>query len=431
MGYMKKFIKKIVPTFLLNYYRKIKRLCIAEISLIRHKQNLRRISGKYDVYNVIFLLEHASCWKYKSLYNKFEKSKNFHPIIVICPNVKKNKDEMIFHMQNTYDEMQKEKYRLLQGYNAENDTYLNIRELSPHIIFFTNAWEGYMHKNFHIDQFNDILTCYMNYGFATTPYEWSFVTDVSIRSWRYFQECVDYTRILKQWTHGKNAIVTGSPMYDAFIEAQPIGKDWKINKSGLKRVIYAPHHSIPDIADGLYGLSTFLIHANTMLEIADLYKDKIQFVFKPHPLLRNHLYLHLDWGKKKTDEYYEKWISGENTNYINGEYIDLFKTSDAIIHDCSSFTMEYLFVRKPALFLSNKGHEGQSNEVAMRAYSAHYKAKTKNEICDFLDSVVIMGCDPLKVEREQFYSDVLLPPNNCTASENIFDNISDLLKIQK
>ena len=141
------------------------------------------------------------------------------------------------------------------------------------------------------------------------------------------------------------------------------------------------------------------------------------------------LYLHPQWGRQKTDEYYKKWETGKNTNYINGEYIDLFKSSDALIHDCSSFTMEYLFTKKPALFLANFGHDGQANEVAMRAYNAHYKAKTKNEICAFIDDVVLGDNDPLKKARESFFNEVLLPPNGRTASENILEELSKALKI--
>ena len=83
-----------------------------------------------------------------------------------------------------------------------------------------------------------------------------------------------------------------------------------------------------------------------------------------------------------------------------------------MIHDCSSFTVEYLYTKKPVCFLSNIGHEGQANEVALRAYDAHYKAKTKADICIFLDNVVIGGVDEKLEERECFYNEVLLPFNS-------------------
>lgn len=422
-------IESILPTPLVHLYRWLKKEYIPRACFLRHKLTVMRLAGKREQYNVIFLLEKSSNWKYNSLYDLMKKSRHFNPTILVCPNVLLTKDDMITEMQETYDEMKKHGYRVLLGYNVNNDSYIDVRSLEPHVIFFTNAWEEYIDQSLHIRNFPDILTCYMNYGWATTPYKWSFVSNVSTRVWMYLQECQDYNRILKQWTPGMNAIVTGSPMYEAFLDVKAIGKDWKVKDNHLKRIIYAPHHTIPDVGDGPYALSTFFIHCNSMLEIAELYKDRIQFVFKPHPLLINRLYQHPNWGKDKADAYYKRWANGSNTSFVNGEYIDLFKTSDAIIHDCSSFTMEYLYTKKPALFLANMGHEGQSNEVAMRAYNAHYKAKTKEEICDFLNNVVLKGIDPKKNERENFFTDILLPPNGRTASENILYEISRSLKI--
>ena len=403
---LKSLIKKITPNFVLSVYRLLK----AYRNEIRYKITVRTLVKNVDVYNVLFFLEISSLWKYHHLYNLLKKSNYFKPTIVVCPNITKSSSDMLRIMYETYNDMLSNGYNVLLGYNEETQEYINVRNLNPHIIFFTNSWEFYLDKRFHIKEYSDVLTCYMNYSFVTTPHKWSFATEVSTNVWRYFQECEEYNRILKQWTPGRNALVTGYPMYDEFVHSNAEGKDWKKKESTLKRVIYAPHHSI--FSDGFIALSTFLIHAEAMLEITKLYKDKIQFVFKPHPHLRNNLYKHSDWGVEKTDNYYNSWINGENTAFVNGEYIDLFKSSDAMIHDCSSFTVEYLYTKKPVCFLSNIGDEGQANEVALRAYDAHYKAKTKADICIFLDNVVIGGVDEKLEERECFYNEVLLPFNS-------------------
>lgn len=429
---IKKIIKNVIPKKLLKHLKQFRLNIIALGCFIRNRHNLRSIAGKKDVYNVLFFLESSSLWKYGYLFRLMQESRCFNPTILVCPNIKKKRSEKFDVMLSTYNEMLANGYNTILAYNMQSDEYVDIRGLDPHIIFFTNSWEQYLDEQFHISQYKDVLTCYLNYSFVTTPHKWSFVTNVSTRVWKYFQECSEYNRFLKQWTIGKNAVVSGYTMFDEFITLDAIGKDWKLkNNSLLKRVIYAPHHSIPEIADGIIALSTFLIHAEVMLEIAEQYKDKIQFVFKPHPGLLNNLYQHSNWGKKKADEYYLKWMMGENTACVNGEYIDLFKSSDAMIHDCSSFTVEYLYTQKPVCFLSNIGHEGQANEIALRAYDAHYKAKTKKEICEFLDTVVLGGVDEKRGERETFYNEVLLPPNGCTASENIFNELKKSLKIHE
>lgn len=427
-----RYIKKIIPEKLLRRTKSLKTNAIALFCFVRNQRNLCVIAGKRDVYNVLFFLESSSLWKYNNLYRLMQKSMHFNPIIIVCPNIKKDRDEMLRGMCDTYAEMCSNGYSTIMGYDVSKGEYVDVRALDPHIVFFTSSWEQYLDKRFHISQFNDTLTCYMNYSFATTPHKWSFVTEVSTRAWKYFQECNEYNKILKRWTCGKNTVVSGYTMYDEFINTDAKGKDWKLkNNSSLKRVIYAPHHSIPEVADGIIALSTFLIYAEIMLEIAEQYQDKIQFVFKPHPNLLNNLYQHSEWGKEKADDYYLKWILGKNTTFLNGEYVDLFKSSDAMIHDCSSFTIEYLYTKKPVCFLSNIGHEGQANEIALRAYKTHYKAKTKTDICNFLDTVVLGGIDEKLLEREAFYNEILLPPNGCTASENILNELKKSLKIHE
>ena len=82
--------------------------------------------------------------------------------------------------------------------------------------------------------------------------------------------------------------------------------------------------------------------------------------FKPHPILKPKLYKHALWGKERTDAYYHCWETMENTQLEMSDYIDLFMTSDAMIFDSVSFMTEYLYTKKPALFLCREGIEKQS-----------------------------------------------------------------------
>ena len=165
-----------------------------------------------------------------------------------------------------------------------------------------------------------------------------------------------------------------------------------------------------------------------MLELAEKYKDKVQFVFKPHPLLKNNLYQHPVWGKDRTDAYYETWANGENMAIAEGEYIDLFNSSDAMINDSASFTFEYLYMNKPCLFLSNYDRQKDANVAALKAYDSWYHATTETEIEKFIEDVVIAGKDMMKDKRKAFYEEVLLPPNGKSVAENILDDIVNELR---
>ena len=151
------------------------------------------------------------------------------------------------------------------------------------------------------------------------------------------------------------------------------------------------------------------------------YEDKVQWAFKPHPLLYTKLIK--IWGKEKTDRYYDEWKNAENSQYENGQYDALFKYSDAMIHDCSSFTIEYHYTKNPVMYLlRQQGRESTYNEFGQRAFDLHYKGHTKEEIEQFIENV-INGIDPLKEEREKFYNECLIPPYGKTACENIINAI--------
>ena len=158
-----------------------------------------------------------------------------------------------------------------------------------------------------------------------------------------------------------------------------------------------------------------------MLHLADKYKEDISIVFKPHPLLMTKLYQ--VWGQERTDDYYARWAYGKNTQLVTGDYISLFINSDAMIHDCGSFTIEYLYTKKPVMYLINdEHHSDQLNEFDKMAFNLHYKGRCEDDIESFINNV-IKGIDKMKNERLKFYDDYLIPPNGTSASDNIIHAI--------
>jgi CDP-glycerol glycerophosphotransferase (TagB/SpsB family) len=226
----------------------------------------------------------------------------------------------------------------------------------------------------------------------------------------------------------QNIHVVGYPIYDEVKETQAEGNDWKIKDKAHKRIIWAPHHSIEG-SDQAIKLSTFLLFAEDMLEFKDKYKDKVQFAFKPHPQLKPALYKHKDWGKERTDAYYKAWEEGDNSTFVGGAYIDLFKSSDGMIHDSHSFTVEYLYVDKPVMFMTNYDRESQCNAVGKKAFAAHYHGTSKDDIQHFIEDVVIGGKDTMAEKRHTFYNDILVPPNGKSVAENIINEITTALNI--
>ena len=198
---------------------------------------------------------------------------------------------------------------------------------------------------------------------------------------------------------------------------------WKKQEKEKKRIIWAPHFSIG--TDGYLHRASFLWLNEVMWQIAQEFKDEVQFVFKPHPRLLSELYRHPEWGKKRADDYYEMWKSGENTQLETGEYIDLFCSSDAMIHDCGSFSAEYHYTGKPVLFVSDDFdaiYQGLDDFGTM-CLDLHYHALNVQDIRAFIQDVILQGDDSLREKRELFRKRYLLPEDRPQFAESIYRSI--------
>ena len=423
-------VESCIPEKILSFYRKSKRFLIWKIQNCVYKKEVKRLSGTLEPIQVWFLVLYPSVWKYDSLYRLMEKDVRFSPHIMVCPVVDGHDNRMIETMNKCYDYFISKGYDVIKAFDENLSKYVEVNSLKPDILFYASQWDGHYDKRYRSSSLFKYLKCYVNYSYKNNPYEWSIASQFQGKMWMYFSECEDNKELALSFNprEFKNIHVVGYPMYDEIQETTALGKEWKIKDKKLKRIIWAPHHSIEG-HDGLIKLSTFLSYYKTMQQLAQKYKTTVQFVFKPHPQLRSVLYQHPDWGKERTDEYYDFWENSENTSYVNGAYVDLFKSSDAMIHDCHSFTVEYLYVNKPVMFLANYDRPGQSNKVGMKAFNAHYHGMNEEDIENFIKNVVIDSNDTMKSIRNEFYQSVLVPPYGKTVAENILYEITKVLKI--
>lgn len=419
-----KSIESIIPNILLVLYRKGKRYCKWKTQQRIYVKEVTRLQKSDTPLNVVFLVLYPSVWKYDSVYQLMEKDPMFNPLILACPAVDQGEAHMMETLNGTYNYLNGKGYKIQKAYNEQNGEYIDIDSLKPDILFYASQWDEHYDVRYRSQTLKKYLKCYVNYSYKNNPFEWSIASQFQGRMWMYFSECEDNKKLAISFNKREfaNMRVVGYPMYDEIMATKGKGNDWKIQNKKLKRIIWAPHHSIEG-QDGLIKLSTFLIHGETILQLAEKYKDQVQWVFKPHPQLKTVLYRHPDWGKERTDAFYKRWDDGENTTFVNGAYVDLFKSSDAMIHDCGSFVVEYLYVNKPVMFLSNYDREGQGNEVGKKAFHCHYEGTTAEDIERFIVDVVINGNDTMAEKRQQFYNDILVPPNGLSVAENIINEI--------
>ena len=429
---IKQQIKPFVPQWAIDLKRAIdRRILLRKINQVqaRYPKIVDRLRKKEKI-KVAFFLIHSSVWKYDKLFQLMLADDKFEPIIVICPYIIYGEEIMIKDLKQAEEFVKSKKYPYVMTLNFETGKWLDVKqEIKPDIVFFTNPHQ-LTRKEYYIFNYTDCLTCYVPYNFGNCHLLETFHNqEFHNLLWKLFAE----TDIHKQFSidvalnRGVNVITTGFPGTDIFLDKDYIPKNpWKEDKKQLKKIIWAPHHTI-DNDKSLLNFSSFLMYTDYMLELADKYKDFVQFAFKPHPLLKPKLYLHSDWGETRTDNYYSLWNSIENTQLEIDEYEDLFLTSDAMIHDSGSFLIEYLYLNKPVLRTDRDDSiTDRLNKFGSMAYNMHYHARTKDNIETFVKNV-IEGKDEMKEVREQFKQDYLLPPNNHFASNNIFDEIKKCL----
>lgn len=94
-----------------------------------------------------------------------------------------------------------------------------------------------------------------------------------------------------------------------------------------------------------------------------------------------------------------------------------------MIHDCSTFTQEYMYANRPVMFLVKDSHHTDNlNDFAKTTFNFHVHGWNKEDIERFVIDV-INGRDEKKKEREAFYGEAMLPPHGKSACENIINAI--------
>ena len=361
-----------------------------------------------------FLLQELSQWKNESLYKAMLVHPRFDPVLCISPCLE------IPGAENHLIDYCKEKgyfFLLL-------DPLKKIKEqIGLDIVLPEKPYLSQIYEQHRIERNWSIPFVIIPYFLSTITEDWVVNQRSSLLCWRLF---VDNESTCQEWEKvhrlkGMNYAVTGLPVMDELITPKEVLQDvWPVTE-GRKRIIYAPHHTISDLHMEGIGYSTFLDYCEAMLELRDKYSDRVYFAFKPHPSLRRKLLQ--KWGEEKTDAYFERWEKPGFSHVEQGAYLSLLKHSDAMIHDCGSFTVEYMYMDNPVMYLvRDENHTVNMIPYAKEAFNLHYKGTSVADIEQFILNV-INEIDPLKEKRKEFKQQHLMPPNGRSACENIIDSI--------
>lgn len=401
--------------FYWKYLSKPRNFVRQHIYLCYSNYRINQIRKKPQI-NVMFIVAELGAWKTESLYNAMNEHPRFRPIIGVTTSqeVPGSKEVLVEYLES----------KKIDYVDLDVNPYL-IESLNIDIKFYYKPYDNSYPANIFFDKHLRSLVCFINYGFHMGGDYDAFYHKIRRYSWKCFLENEEVFRTMSsvRGLYLKNCVITGIPIQDFLIKDKSyFTNPWK-QCGDKKRIIYAPHHSLKGTNGNFIEYSTFLEFGDFILGMAKKYSDKIQWAFKPHPTLYPKLVKM--WGKSRTDQYYNEWRNLNNTQIELGEYMGLFKHSDAMIHDCSSFLVEYMYTEKPVLFLEERQHtpeEMHLGKFSYDSYMSHYHASTYEQIETFISNV-LDGNDNMKQKRDYYFKKYLVPSGNRTACGNIINVI--------
>ncbi|WP_159299932.1 CDP-glycerol glycerophosphotransferase family protein [Spiribacter sp. SSL99] len=346
-----------------------------------------------------------------TVFRAMMKDARFDPQVLVCPYKNDSPDAALERMEVVKAYFLEQGYPVTSAYDVSRLAWVHLDELRPDIVFFTNA-NKVTRDEYYEQAFLHYLSCYVPYYFLATDHagdDAAYNMTFHNSMWRIFmphRDAVEKARVVAD-NDASNCVLTGYPASEPLLESSVGSRSaWKDQTSPKKRVIFAPHHTISRKGR---RLSNFLTYADFMVELSQRHAEEVQWSFKPHPMLKEKLYQEESWGKARTDRYFRFWEESVHTQLDEGGYVELFQQSDAMIHDCSSFLVEYLLVSKPCLYLlGDQAQEDLINAFGQKALGAHRKAVSPADIENFVLSLKEEGVGVTDMHR-RFLEDEIWP----------------------
>lgn len=415
-----------------KYWKKKRQALRKSIMYYFYKRKVGKLVEKaksHDRIKVVFFVINISMWKLDKLFQLLLDDPRFEPYVVsyLYPTDPEDTHKKLQKAMKEY--FDKRGFPFIESHNFDTGSWFDLKAFAPDLIFYAQPYnKGF--SRYRLKHFwRSSLLCYIPY--CVNLELWPSLYNVLYLNlcWRFYCGTESNKAYVSKllYNRGEGVTPVGDTIFGEMGLRQDLRWDWKQADTAIKRVIWAPHHSV--LSKDTLSCSTFCEIADSMLEMARKHEGKVQFAFKPHPRLKTKLYTIEGWGKEKTDWYYEQWEQLPNTILADGSYIDLFLTSDAMIHDCASFLCEYLYTCKPVMFVARKKGKffGEftdlGNSLANECMKLHTIGYTQEDINGFIENV-LAGTDPLAEERVAFKSTVL----QANKGEDVFERIYEDLK---
>ena len=276
------------------------------------------------------------------------------------------------------------------GYDWESQRHLPPESIDADVVFLQQPWRM---EQFPRRLLGRALTCYLHYGIAlmdNTDMHYA-IPGFHPYLWRHYAP-TEYHRDMhlevdpSAWDRSR---VVGYPKLDRYLDPPPTASHlWADTSQVRHRIVVAPHHSV-----GPTGLkmSTFTWSGPALLSLARDRAD-VSWLYKPHPRLRHAVVTNAVMTRADFDAYEGSWAELPNAAIYTGpDYLDAFRTSDALITDSGSFMAEYAPTNRPIIRLRRSDSVGL-NRAGRALASSTLDVWSPEELPAALDAALAVPC---------------------------------------
>ncbi len=201
---------------------------------------------------------------------------------------------------------------------------------------------------------------------------------------------------------GANAEVSGYVKMDPLASYPP--------PAGPRRqVLVCPHHSVEGGANDQLALSNFLRYADLFADLPGRFPE-LDFLFRPHPFLFPVLERPMFWGPEKCAAWRSRFLAHPNARWSDGgDYFAEFAASDAIVQDCGSYLVEWLYTGRPCCYMLKSEEDFRKfSPLGVECLRHCRLAYAAADIEAFLRDVASGGGGDTSPDREEFRRRVMV-----------------------
>ncbi|SHO60973.1 CDP-Glycerol:Poly(glycerophosphate) glycerophosphotransferase [Pseudoxanthobacter soli DSM 19599] len=392
---------------------------------------LRKIPSTESKIRCVFIVQSIPMWDaLADVYMEMVKDERFHPMIVSINHSHLGRAEFsgedIVH--NWLENQGIPHIRL----DVQSLEALDIlRNLMPDVVFRQQQWDIPVPPGLRTSEITFARICVVPYGMGVLAnpdakdssdeaYANNYDQIYHRSAWKVFCETKITQSYYRSFQHSDpdKFVLSGYSKFDKLRQYKGKGV-WPLGESGARsfRVIWAPHFSL---AIQNQGFGVFHKIYREMLDWARS-DESIQFVFKPHPAFEYAVRTTRPATGVDYDDFISKWTSLPNCGLCEGNYGELFASSDLMITDGVSFLTEYHIFEKPLIFIDSCCH-APFNELGRISEKCADRVTTFDQLKSA--ALEYRSGKPFMFENERAYLLSLIFPRDEPAAQVILNTIA-------